>query len=113
MYELLLMKHRTSNTPDFLRALRSQIQVHLLKQIEVQGVSQADKLILKPKRAFILRKKSHEYGFFLWHQTLEVYVFFTSNVTISSNLRITQNLEGKISLEWKRQNGFEKCSWRP
>lgn len=44
---------------------------------------------------------------------LEVYIFFTSNVTVSSNLRITQNLEGKISLEWKWQNGFEKCSWRP
>lgn len=44
---------------------------------------------------------------------LEVYIFFTSNVTVSSNLRITQTLEGKISLEWKWQNGFEKCSWRP
>lgn len=77
MYELLLMKHRTSNTPDFLRALRSQIQVHLLKQIEVQGVSQADKLILKPKRAFILRKKSHEYGVFFVAPNLgSLYIFY-------------------------------------
>lgn len=72
MYELLLMKHRTSNTADFLRALRSQIQVHLLKQIEVQGVSQADKLILKPKRAFIPMNM----GFFVAPNLGSLYIFY-------------------------------------
>lgn len=54
------MRDRTFNTPDFSCALRSLIQVHLLKQIDVQGVSQAEKLILQPKWAFISRKNISE-----------------------------------------------------
>jgi len=41
-----------------------------------------------------------------------VYIF-ASNVAVLSNLCITQKLDRKISLEWKWQNGFEKCSWGP
>lgn len=73
MYKLLSMKHRTFKTPDISHALRSQIQVHLLKQIDVQAVSQAEKLILQPKWAFILRKNSSERNGSLYAPTKVVF----------------------------------------
>lgn len=54
------MKHRTFNTPDFLHALGSQIQVHLLKKRDVKTVSQAEELVLQPKWAFVSRKTISE-----------------------------------------------------